>query len=502
MAAIVVSRSSSASRPARRARPRRVRRVPRPHRGAARAQGALPVPRGGRGAGRARARGGRGGAGAPARRVPPHEGGGRWLRERLAAERDRFFRLGPAPLAPRAERRLAPQEPRRAREAHARVGRGAAEGVALAHGTSLPARRAVPGAVSRASCADAASSTSTPRSRASRASSRPSRSSRCSSCARPARSRSRRRRRSPRSGSPAPRRKDRPVDRPLRLISTDTTDPIDALARTIEALLVVASQPLTVAELVATTQDDAERVETALGLLRERYSEGRSGIVLEQVPAATRFVPRARRPRRARGCSSARSSEACRRRRSRPSRSSRTSGPCHGRRSPGSAASPPTRPSRRSSSAASSPRPGARARRAAPFATASRRCSSACSGSRRWRRCRGSTTSAGTPTRSAIGCSKSPRRGVVARRVQESAERLPVSSLSSVRPARRRRAGRARLAVAGDPVDVELGLPIMKSTWILLWLTCALLGLVLDAPAGSALPSAMWLAAFSSISVS
>ncbi|MBA2293703.1 MAG: segregation/condensation protein A [Actinobacteria bacterium] len=34
-----------------------------------------------------------------------------WLRERLAAERDRYFRLGPAPLAPRAERRLAPQEP-------------------------------------------------------------------------------------------------------------------------------------------------------------------------------------------------------------------------------------------------------------------------------------------------------------------------------------------------------------------------------------------------------
>ncbi len=34
-----------------------------------------------------------------------------WLRERLAAERDRFYRLGPAPLAPRAERRLAPQDP-------------------------------------------------------------------------------------------------------------------------------------------------------------------------------------------------------------------------------------------------------------------------------------------------------------------------------------------------------------------------------------------------------
>ena len=34
-----------------------------------------------------------------------------WLAERLEDESDRFFRLGPAPLAPRAERRLAPQEP-------------------------------------------------------------------------------------------------------------------------------------------------------------------------------------------------------------------------------------------------------------------------------------------------------------------------------------------------------------------------------------------------------
>ena len=34
-----------------------------------------------------------------------------WLAERLAGERDRFFRVGPAPLAPRSERRLAPQDP-------------------------------------------------------------------------------------------------------------------------------------------------------------------------------------------------------------------------------------------------------------------------------------------------------------------------------------------------------------------------------------------------------
>ena len=34
-----------------------------------------------------------------------------WLSERLAGERDRFFRIGPAPLAPQPERKLAPQDP-------------------------------------------------------------------------------------------------------------------------------------------------------------------------------------------------------------------------------------------------------------------------------------------------------------------------------------------------------------------------------------------------------
>ena len=34
-----------------------------------------------------------------------------WLSERLATERDRFYRIGPAPLAPRPERKLAPQDP-------------------------------------------------------------------------------------------------------------------------------------------------------------------------------------------------------------------------------------------------------------------------------------------------------------------------------------------------------------------------------------------------------
>src|SRR3954466_4565246 len=34
-----------------------------------------------------------------------------WLSERLSSERDRFFRVGPAPMAPQPERRLAPQDP-------------------------------------------------------------------------------------------------------------------------------------------------------------------------------------------------------------------------------------------------------------------------------------------------------------------------------------------------------------------------------------------------------
>jgi segregation and condensation protein B len=76
------------------------------------------------------------------------------------------------------------------------------------------------------------------------------------------------------------------VERPLRLI---TASPVDALARTVEALLVVASQPLSVDELAEAADQDAERVETALALLAERYREGRSGIVLEQVAGGWAF---------------------------------------------------------------------------------------------------------------------------------------------------------------------------------------------------------------------
>ena len=76
------------------------------------------------------------------------------------------------------------------------------------------------------------------------------------------------------------------MDAPLRLISSN---PLDQLAKTIEALLVVASAPLTPAELADAAEDDAERVEAALGLVGERYREGRSGIVLEHVAGGWAF---------------------------------------------------------------------------------------------------------------------------------------------------------------------------------------------------------------------
>jgi segregation and condensation protein B len=76
------------------------------------------------------------------------------------------------------------------------------------------------------------------------------------------------------------------VERPLRLIAAN---PLDALARTMEALLVVASAPLSTEELSEAANESPERVETALGLLAERYREGRSGIVLEKVAGGWAF---------------------------------------------------------------------------------------------------------------------------------------------------------------------------------------------------------------------
>jgi segregation and condensation protein B len=76
------------------------------------------------------------------------------------------------------------------------------------------------------------------------------------------------------------------MESPLRLIALN---PVDRLAKTVEALLVVASAPLSLDELADATEDHPERIETAIGLLQERYAEGRSGIVLEEVAGGFAF---------------------------------------------------------------------------------------------------------------------------------------------------------------------------------------------------------------------
>ena len=78
------------------------------------------------------------------------------------------------------------------------------------------------------------------------------------------------------------------MDSPLRLITTEVT-PAAELAKTIEALLVVASQPLPVEELAAACEVDTQHVGEALEVLSERYSEETSGIVLELVAGGWAF---------------------------------------------------------------------------------------------------------------------------------------------------------------------------------------------------------------------
>ena len=89
------------------------------------------------------------------------------------------------------------------------------------------------------------------------------------------------------------------MERSLRLVTSSSASaagapegdfgPLGALARTLEALLVVASQPLSVDDLATAADDGAERVEAALELLGDHYAEGRSGIVLEHVAGGYAF---------------------------------------------------------------------------------------------------------------------------------------------------------------------------------------------------------------------
>jgi segregation and condensation protein B len=72
----------------------------------------------------------------------------------------------------------------------------------------------------------------------------------------------------------------------LRLVDAD---PLEQLSRTLEALLVIASAPLSPSQLAEAADVDQQRIEAALRLVGERYAEGRSGIVLERVAGGYAF---------------------------------------------------------------------------------------------------------------------------------------------------------------------------------------------------------------------
>jgi len=61
------------------------------------------------------------------------------------------------------------------------------------------------------------------------------------------------------------------------------------LTHTVEALLFVASEPLSVRDLAGLTEAPAAQVERALDALSDRYTDGRSGVVLERVAGGYAF---------------------------------------------------------------------------------------------------------------------------------------------------------------------------------------------------------------------
>src|SRR5436853_97012 len=80
-----------------------------------------------------------------------------------------------------------------------------------------------------------------------------------------------------------------------------------SLARTLEALLFLSSEPLTTAELADAAQAEEGEVVAALAVLAERHSPGRSGIRLRELAGGWTFTSdpgaeeAARRPGRAAG---------------------------------------------------------------------------------------------------------------------------------------------------------------------------------------------------------
>ena len=232
------------------------------------------------------------------------------------------------------------------------------------------------------------------------------------------------------------------MDRPLRLI---TANPVDQLARTIEALLVVASRRSPSTSSREAADDDAERIELALGLLSDRYREGRSGIVLEHVAggyafrasreAAERLRAAVRAAGRARPLAGG-ARDARDRRLPRPVQPARDRAHPRRRRRLGG-----RRPARARADRRSRARGRAGRRRPLPDDAALRARLRA---RERSRRCRGSTTSARPP--------RTIRERLHSVAVGRSTRVLTYDSDLPGAAAQHRHA----VAVAGDPVDVEL----------------------------------------------
>jgi segregation and condensation protein B len=64
---------------------------------------------------------------------------------------------------------------------------------------------------------------------------------------------------------------------------------VSELTRSVEALLFIASEPLSVGDLAELTDAPPQRVERALDALLDRYCEERSGVVLEQAAGGYGF---------------------------------------------------------------------------------------------------------------------------------------------------------------------------------------------------------------------
>jgi segregation and condensation protein B len=64
---------------------------------------------------------------------------------------------------------------------------------------------------------------------------------------------------------------------------------VSELTRSVEALLFISTEPLSLGELATLTESPPERVERALDALLDRYCEERSGVVLEKAAGGYGF---------------------------------------------------------------------------------------------------------------------------------------------------------------------------------------------------------------------